>query len=152
MGLAGPMSQVEYAVAGPVGDGELNDLHALAFEHDVASVPWGERLALRSLLWVTARRAGELVGFVNVIGDGGAHGFLLDTCVRPDVQGQGIGRRLVLAAADGARDRGCHWLHVDYEPHLRQFYETTCGMTPTAAALLPLRPDLTPISRDMMGG
>lgn len=132
------MSEVEYAVAAAVNDDELNALHAAAFGHDVITIPWGDRLATRSLFWVTARQGGVLVGFVNVIGDGGAHAVLLDTCVRPGRQGRGIGRRLVRTAAEEAQNRGCHWLHADYEPHLTKFYESVCGMTPTAAALLPL--------------
>ena len=66
-------------------------------------------------------------GSCNVIGDGGAHAILLDTCVAPDVQGRGTGRALVAAAAAEARRAGCQWLHADYEPHLVDFYERACG-------------------------
>ncbi len=56
---------------------------------------WSERLARHSLTWVTAAdSAGSLVGFVNVIGDGGRHAVLLDTIVEPEYQGHGIGRAL----------------------------------------------------------
>ncbi|NEA41688.1 GNAT family N-acetyltransferase, partial [Streptomyces sp. SID11385] len=34
---------------------------------------------------------------------------------------------------------GCDWLHVDYEEHLRPFYEKACGFAPTAAGLVRLR-------------
>lgn len=132
------MAKVEYGLAEPVGDDELNSLHAAAFGHEVLTIPWNERLRRNSLFWVTARRGGTLVGFVNVIGDGGAHAVLLDTCVHPDAQGVGIGRALVAAAADEARSRGCRWLHVDYEPDLATFYEKHCGLRPTAAGLLAL--------------
>ncbi len=91
----------------------------------------------RRLLHVTARRDGRLVGYVNVVGDGGAHAFLLDTTVHPDERRQGLGAALVRAAAGAARKRGAHWLHVDFEPHLAEFHER-CGVRPTAAGLMLL--------------
>ncbi|BAU83300.1 N-acetyltransferase GCN5 [Streptomyces laurentii] len=93
----------------------------------------------RRLLHVTARRAGRLVGYVNVIGDGGVHAFVLDTTVHPDERRRGLGVALVRAAADAARVRGAHWLHVDYEPYLAGFY-ADAGFRPTDAGLLALRP------------
>jgi hypothetical protein len=71
------MTEVELSIRTPVSDGEVNELHAAAFEHDVAAVRWNERLERNSLFWVSARRLGFLIGFVNVIGDGGAHAVLL---------------------------------------------------------------------------
>ncbi|MET8507299.1 GNAT family N-acetyltransferase [Streptomyces sp. NPDC004787] len=91
----------------------------------------------RRLLHVTARRDGRLVGYVNVVGDGGAHAFLLDTTVHPAERRRGLGVALVREAARAARERGAHWLHVDHEPHLTGFYEQ-CGFRPTAAGLLAL--------------
>lgn len=132
------MSDPQLAIMAPVDDQELNELHAVAFGHDCVPVPWGERLGRHSLFWVTARWRGRLVGFVNIIGDGGAHAVLLDTCVHPDVQGQGVGRSLVSAAVEEAERRGCHWLHADYASGLADFYERSCGMSPTAAGLLRL--------------
>lgn len=120
-------------LCGDFTDDELNSLHAAAFEHEPVPVPWRERVRGSSLCWVTARRGEQLVGFVNVIGDGGAHAVLLDTCVAPALQGRGIGRGLVSTAADAARARGCQWLHADYEPHLIAFYEGSCGLRPTSA-------------------
>lgn len=132
----------DLAVQGRVTDVELNTLHAAAFDHDLFSVPWNERLTTRSLTWVTARTREDsrLVGFVNVIGDGGAHAVLLDTMVHPDVQGRGIGRDLVRSAAAEATRLGCRWLHADYEEAAADFYERSCGMAPTRAGLLRLRP------------
>jgi GNAT superfamily N-acetyltransferase len=77
---------------------------------------------------------GELVGYVNVVGDGGVHAFLLDTTVHPSARRQGLGVRLAHRAADEARRAGAHWLHVDHEPHLTGFY-ARCGFAPTAAGL-----------------
>ena len=45
-----------------------------------AEVGWWDRIRPHSLGWVTARDGdGRLVGFVNVVSDGGVHAFLLDT-------------------------------------------------------------------------
>ena len=93
----------------------------------------------RCLLYICAflEDSEELVGFVKVAWDGGIHGFLLDTTVHSSVQGQGIGRELVLRAASEARARKIHWLHVDLEPHLERFYQS-CGFGNTRAGLLRL--------------
>ncbi|UZN03662.1 GNAT family N-acetyltransferase [Cellulomonas sp. S1-8] len=123
---------------GDLTDAELDALHAAAFDHPPTPTPWRQRLADHSLTWVTARLDGRLVGFVNVIGDGGVHAIVLDTCVAADVGRQGVGSALVRAAADEARRAGAHWLHADYEPHLVDFYEDACGLRPTEAGLLRL--------------
>ena len=78
-----------------------------------------------------ARQGGELVGFVNVAWDGGAHAFILDTVVAVGARRSGIGTGLVAAAAGHARAAGCEWLHVDFEDHLAAFYFRACGFTPT---------------------
>ena len=129
---------ITYAVNGAVSDAELSRLHRAAFGHHQDDLPWNERLERHSLTWVTARQASELVGFINVIGDGGVHAVVLDTAVSPGRQGQGIGRHLVRDAALAAERLGCEWLHVDYEERLAPFYEAACGMQPTRAALLAL--------------
>ena len=129
---------IELTVRGELTDPELDTLHADAFGGPITATPWRERLAAHSLSWVTARLDGRLVGFVNVIGDGGVHAILLDTCVAPDVQGRGTGRALVAAAAEEALRSGCQWLHADYEPHLVNFYERACGLQHSEAGLLRL--------------
>ncbi|KAB2862019.1 MAG: GNAT family N-acetyltransferase, partial [Anaerolineae bacterium] len=35
-------------------------------------------------------------------------------------------------------NHGIEWIHVDYEPHLHEFY-TQCGFTPTFAGLVNLK-------------
>ena len=91
----------------------------------------------RSLVHIGAFEAGRLVGFVNVAWDGGVHAFILDTCVDREFQRRGIATQLVQAAAEGARARGAQWLHVDFEPHLEEFYRG-CGFGATAAGLMRL--------------
>jgi GNAT superfamily N-acetyltransferase len=119
----------------PVADTDLNTLFAAAWL-DRREARYGPVLQ-RSLTWVTARSDGQLVGFVNVATDGGIHAFLLDTTVHPDWQRQGIGRRLVTTAINETRRYGITWMHVDYEPHLDNFYRG-CGFRSTVAGLLHL--------------
>ena len=129
------IDDVVLTVRPPLTDADLNALFAASWPgHREAR--FGPALD-RSLTWVAGRRGDRLVGFVNVATDGGAHAFVLDTTVHPDERRQGVGRRLVILAAEQARTAGVTWLHVDYEPHLEGFYDS-CGFRPTAAGLLRL--------------
>lgn len=132
------MTSLNVEINGDMENDELTSLHAAAFRSGLRRISWNERLARYSLFWVCARHNSQLIGFINIIGDGGAHAVLLDTCVHPEWQGQGIGVMLVRRAADEARARGCEWLHADYEPGLASFYEDRCGMRSTPAGLLRL--------------
>lgn len=75
---------------------------------------------------IGARSEDDLIGFVNVAWDDGVHTFILDTIVTIDARGQGVGTQLVAVTVDGARTRGCEWLHVDFDDHLRAFYFEAC--------------------------
>lgn len=134
---------LEFHVSPPVDDQRLSDLHRRAFGSDSTSLmSWSTRLHRHSILWVTAEDDSELVGFVNVVGDGGLHAFILDTVVSPDRQGEGIGKKLIEIAAAETRARGCEWLHVDFEESLAGFYLGGCGFRTTAAGLLRLDPEV----------
>lgn len=124
---------------GVFDNAELNLLHAESFEHDVEKHDWWGQLSRVSLGWVCARLNGDLIGFVNVAWDGGAHAFILDTMVARSQQRQGLATKLIDAASEAAKAAGCHWLHVDFEPHLREFYFDACGFRPTDAGLIALR-------------
>lgn len=130
--------EVVYSWRGPAADEELSVLHAAAFACDMIVEPWGRRLETHSLGWVIARNGGALVGFVNVVGDGGRHAFLLDTAVDPGRQGQGIGAALVREAAAACRQAGTEWLHVDFEPALAGFYVRPGRFRSTTAGILHL--------------
>ncbi|MCT8990239.1 GNAT family N-acetyltransferase [Chelativorans sp. SCAU2101] len=91
----------------------------------------------RSLAHIGAYCGERIIGFVNIAWDGGRHAFLLDPCVHPDFRRQGIGTVLVREAARCASERGAHWLHVDFEPHLERFY-AGCGFLATKAGLIRL--------------
>ncbi|MGD6747976.1 GNAT family N-acetyltransferase [Streptomyces sp. BH106] len=123
----------------PVSDEEMVDLVRSHGGNDVAG--WWAKVRKYSLGWVTARDGrGLLVGFVNVAWDGGDHAFLIDTKTRGTHQHRGIGTEVVRLAASRARESGCEWLHVDFEPELRDFYFEACGFRPTEAGLIHLRP------------
>lgn len=124
---------------GEVTNDEINILHAEAFEHRVLDDDWLAPLETLSLGWVTARDAGGLVGFVNIIWDGGVHAFVEDTAVAVRARRRGIGRRLIEIAREHSTVAGCEWLHVDFDDHLREFYFDACGFAPTNAGLMRLR-------------
>lgn len=130
---------ITYEWRGTVADFELDALHADAFDHALVTDSWNHRLDRHSMGWVTARDGHELVGFVNVLGDGGVHAFLIDTMVAAAVRRTGVGTRLVDFAVAQARAGGCAWLHVDFDERHRSFYVDACGFRPTAAGLIKLK-------------
>jgi ribosomal protein S18 acetylase RimI-like enzyme len=123
---------------GAFEDSELDALHAEAFEHPLFDEEWKAQLERFSLGWVTARLDGVLVGFVNVVWDGGVHGFVEDTIVSSHTRRRGIGRGLITLAEHQARQAGLEWLHVDFEDHLKAFYFGACGFASTSAGLIRL--------------
>lgn len=127
-------ADIRFAISPQVHHQELNALFDAAW--GVAARDFRPVLE-RSLAYVCAFDGDRLVGFVNLAWDGGVHGFILDTTVHPEYQRQGIGKRLVLEAALVARQHGLEWVHVDYEPHLEDFYRQ-CGFKPTLAGLIRL--------------
>ncbi|MFE7313414.1 GNAT family N-acetyltransferase [Streptomyces sp. NPDC057555] len=129
---------ISYAWRGDFDNAALNALHADGFGHPVARTDWRGRLRRHSLGWVCAWEDGALIGFVNVVWDGGVHAFILDTVVAQHCRARGVGAALVATAAHEARAAKCEWLHVDFEEHLRPFYFDACGFQETAAGLIAL--------------
>jgi GNAT superfamily N-acetyltransferase len=129
---------ITYVWRGGFDNPAVNALHADGFGGRVSDTDWRARVRQHSLGWVCAWRGGELVGFVNVAWDGGAHAFILDTVVAPGAQRSGIGTGLIAVAVEHARAAECEWLHVDFEDHLTDFYFQACGFTPTRAGLIAL--------------
>jgi ribosomal protein S18 acetylase RimI-like enzyme len=117
---------------------ELNALHAEAFHHAILEDDWKSQVQAHSLGWVTARDGQELIGFVNVVWDGGIHAFILDTIVSARTARQGVGTQLMAVAVSEAQAAGCEWLHVDFDDEHRPFYFDACGFTPTNAGLIAL--------------
>lgn len=124
---------VTYSINPPLTNAAINRLFSESWDDHQAS-DFAPVLA-RSLAYVCAYHEGRLVGFVNVAWDGGKHAFILDTTVHPSVRRNGIGQALVRRAAEAARAQGVVWLHVDYEPELRGFYEG-CGFRDTDAGVM----------------
>jgi GNAT superfamily N-acetyltransferase len=128
---------VTYRWRGPLTDAEMVEL--VNAHGGNAEVGWWDRIRPHSLGWVAARDAsGRLVGFVNVVCDGGDHAFLIDTRTHAAHQRKGIGKRGVHFAAQHAKAAGCEWLHVDFEAELAPFYLDACGFQPTDAGLIHL--------------
>ena len=57
------------------------------------------------------------------IHDGGLVGHIEDVVVSKDNQGQGIGKKLILAALDFAKKSGCYKTILDCTEDVRTFYE-----------------------------
>ncbi len=129
---------ITYEWRGDFDNASLNALHADGFGSRVGRTDWRARLERHSLGWVCAWEGGSLIGFVNVVWDGGVHAFVLDTVVARHRRSRGVGATLVAAAAKEARAAKCEWLHVDFEEHLRSFYFNACGFSETAAGLIAL--------------
>ncbi|WP_298751175.1 GNAT family N-acetyltransferase [uncultured Serinicoccus sp.] len=73
---------------------------------------------------VTARYGEDLLGLARVISDGATIAYLQDVLVRPELQREGVGRALVVAALEPfARCRQKVLLTED-EPGQRAFYES----------------------------
>jgi ribosomal protein S18 acetylase RimI-like enzyme len=91
---------------GPLSDAEMADLVA---SYGGTPVPgWWDAIRPHSFGWVTARSAADVVvGFVNVVTDGGDHAFLIDTKTRGALQRRGIATRVVAFAVEHARAAGC---------------------------------------------
>jgi GNAT superfamily N-acetyltransferase len=127
------MSGILLRISPNVSNDDLNTLFTTAWEnhHSTDFQP----ILSRSLLYICAYDAETLVGFVNIAWDGGIHGFILDTTVHSAYQRRGIGAQLVKAAVTAGRERGLRAIHVDYEPHLGDFYRA-CGFKHTEAGLI----------------
>ncbi len=130
-----------YEWRGRFTNAEVNALHAEAFDTRVFTDeewPWERLVADHSLGWVVARDDEQLVGFVNVAWDGFIHAWLQDTMVAASAGRRGVGTQLVAAARAAAKDAGCEFLHVDFDPGLESFYIDSCGFVPAPAGVLQL--------------
>ena len=83
--------------------------------------------------------------------DGGVHAFLLDSLVTVALRKQGYGTRIVQEAVRQVKETRCEWLHVDFEPHLREFCFEACGFRPADAGLIRLRDELQFPDRTLFG-
>ncbi len=128
---------------GDFTNAEVASLHAVAFgapHHGDVLRDWRAMTERHSLGWVTAREVEDLVGFVNVVTDGGVHAWVQDTMVAPRARHRGLGTEMMAVLRAQASARGCEWLHVDFASELSDFYWRASGFEPTAAGLLRLTP------------
>ena len=132
-------TQIIYHINPPVGNTALNALFARAWQGHLFRdfQPSLERCLAHIVAFEVTPDSSRLVGFVKLAWDGGVHAFLLDTTVDAAYQRHGIGRELVIRAAHYAKQQGCTWLHVDFEPALEGFY-ARCGFVGTRAGLISL--------------
>jgi GNAT superfamily N-acetyltransferase len=129
------MQMIEYRIDPPLDDVVLNEFFSRAWDDHVPR-EFAPILA-RSLGVVAAFESDRLIGFVNLATDGGAHAFLLDPTVDVEHRRRGVGTQLVRRAIALATDRGCKWLHVDYEPPLAPFYRAA-GFRDSSAGVIRL--------------
>ena len=95
------------------------------------------RVLGRSLIWFGAYDDGRLVGYANLAWDGWGHAFLIDPTVHPDYRGRGLGRRIVRAALDAAREHPTvEWVHVDAPAELMEKFYVPAGFSPSAAGVI----------------
>ena len=130
-------TEIQYRVNPPITNDELDQLYAVSWPHHQPPYDFGPELE-RALAYACAYHGETLIGFVRLAWDGSVHAFLLEPTVRPEFRRRGIGRTLVERVVAVARERGMQWVHVDYDPDLREFYRA-CGFTPCEAGLIRLR-------------
>jgi GNAT superfamily N-acetyltransferase len=131
-----PPRSVRFVVAPPISNRDLNELYRDAWpRHRTFDF---RPILDRSLAYVGAFQAGELVGFVYLAWDGGQHAFLLEPTVATRLRRRGVGSELVRRAVREARRRRLDWVHVDFGRRLTPFYRA-CGFVPTPAGLVDLR-------------
>lgn len=127
---------IRYRTSPDVGNDALNALFRDAWPKHT---DWDFSPTLsHSLAWVCAFHGERLVGFVNLAWDGAQHAFILDTTVHPEYRRRGIGQQLVHEAVTIAWEHDIEWVHVDFEPHLTEFY-AACGFRHTPAGVIDLR-------------
>jgi GNAT superfamily N-acetyltransferase len=126
---------IDYRISPEVSNEKLNELFAAVWVvHTFEDI---NAVLAHSLAYICAFHLKKLVGFVNLAWDGGIHAFILDTAVHPDYHRRGIGIQLVKQAVSVAKERRINWVHVDFEPHLQEFY-ARCGFRHTSAGLIDL--------------
>lgn len=130
--------EIEYRIKPQINNEEFNDLMNRVW-NDLEGTNEDYQLMLKlSLTYVGAFIDEKLVGFINVAWDGGEHAFILNTSVDSEYRRKGIGSELVQIAVEESKKVGMTWLHVDYEPEYKNFYQK-CGFRHTEAGLIKLK-------------
>lgn len=124
-----------YKISPSISNAALTELFTSAWK-DQFPTDYVDRLTSNTF-WVCAFGEDKLIGFVKVVGDGGQHGFILETTTHPEYQRQGVGTTMLSQIASAAKELGIKWLHADFEPKLTDFYRAV-GYQYTEARLLNL--------------
>ena len=82
----------------------MREATGLSAKSDAAA----ERGLANTTYGVSLLRDGEVVGMGRIVGDGGCFHFVVDIAVLPELQGRGLGKRIM-----GALDA---WLRANAEP------------------------------------
>ena len=117
----------------PLDNDQLNALFADSWpDHDDRDY---RPILERSLSYLATFSGNELVGFLNIAWDGGAHGFVLDVTVARKYRRKGVALAMLRETVEIAREAELEWLHVDFEPYLEGLYRRA-GYRPTEVGLL----------------
>jgi GNAT superfamily N-acetyltransferase len=112
--------KIKYEKDAPLTPEELEELRLT-----VGWPPLGvyDQILAEGLFYLSARLDGALVGFLHVTGS--PHGDVLihDFCVRPDLQGKGVGYRLMERALDVCRQMKPQGINILFEERNRPFFE-----------------------------
>lgn len=101
----------------PMDEGDIGTV--LSIEHASYPFPWSEGMFRDSLrtgycCWVAENLSGPVGYFILSVGAGEAH--LLNLCVAPAFQRQGLGRRMLRQALRLARDHGSGSVYLEVRP------------------------------------
>lgn len=94
----------------------------IALERAAYLFPWSEgifRDCLRVGYLCRVLEAGDGIGGYAIMSMGAGEAHILNICVRADLRGTGLGRRLLVWLLDTARDAGQGWAFLEVRPSNR---------------------------------
>ena len=94
---------IQYSIGGDLQADELDQLLNAASKSSYSARELA-RIVSGSTAYVTARDAGELVGFGRLLSDGAVSAYINNLAVSPDHQRQGIGQAVLKALIEVAGD------------------------------------------------
>lgn len=101
----------------PMAEQDLDDV--MAVELSVYQFPWTRRIFLDCLRVGYSCLVGEVNGTIAgyvIMSSAADEAHVLNLCVAPEFQGQGLGKRLLLEAMDTAQGSGVQTLFLEVRP------------------------------------